>query len=471
MRLARRWFWVLVVLSLVAAACTGGDGSTDGGDDTEAGGDPAAESDGDGSSDGDNGDGSGGGDGSDSDAAPAAPTAGARGVTDDTITIGYSYLDFEILQQLGLTPGGWGDQELVFQSLVDDLNANGGIHGRQVEVIYEAYSPLGTQDAEAVCLRLTEDNETFAVLGGFLGPAEPANTCIAGRQGTVLVGGIQTAERLAETTAPWITDRPPRARLAGILLNLLDQQGQLDGRNVAVVTNVDAAETRDGVVAALADVGIEPVENLLSEAPIGDVVAEDNVWASLLERIRTAGADTVLLVGNPSSGIRNIGSQGLDVDVWVIDQESLLNLGSTLDLELARGAMAAAPLTGQSLWEHETMAGCIDIFTGANPDVDVIEPADLQEGEDDYPQALSLGCRFLRLFQAVAEAAGPELTNQSFAEAAAGMTQFSVPGQPFASFASDKFDSNDSYQLVSFNPDIGANGGFDPITEITDVTP
>ena len=103
-------------------------------------------------------------------------TATARGVTAETITIGVSYLDIDQLVQLSISPATWGDQELVIQALVDDINNRGGINGRRVEVVMDKYSPIGTTEAEAACLRLTEDNEVFAVLFGFLGPAEVANT-------------------------------------------------------------------------------------------------------------------------------------------------------------------------------------------------------------------------------------------------------------------------------------------------------
>lgn len=440
---------ILAAFSLVVAACGDDDDGEETQDDTsttEAGQDAGDDDDGE-------------------------LTASAPGVTEDTITIGYSYLDFDTLVELDLSPNGWGDQELAFQTLVDDVNANGGINGRQLEVLYEPYSPLGTEDAEAVCLRLTEDNEVFAVVGGFLGPAEPANTCIAGRQETILVGGVQSEERLAEASASWITDRPLRTRQADILLSLLEREGYLEDKNVAVVTNIDAEDVRSDVVSSLDEYGIDPVEELLSDAPIGDIVAEDTVWATLAERIRGADADAVLLVGNPSAAIRNIASQGLDVELWVLDQEALRSLGTTVDLEDARGALAAAPLADQPLWDDETMTECREIFETANPDVEVIEPDELTEGDEDWTQAIAVGCRFLRLFQEVATAAGPDLTNESFLDAATSLDQFTIPGQPFASLGPDKFDSNDSFQLVEFDPDIGQDGGLSALTDIEDVTP
>lgn len=398
-------------------------------------------------------------------------TASAPGVTADTITLGFSYIDFDELVDLGLSPSGWGDQELAMQTMVDAVNADGGVNGRQIEMIYEPYSVLGTEGAEAACLSLTEDNEVFGVLGGFVGPAEPANTCIAGRQETLLVGGVQSEERLSEATAPWLTPRPLRTRQAEILASLVNDQGDLEGRSIAIVASADSIDVLDSVGAAFADAGNEPTEKLISEAEIGDIVAEDAVWGTIVERLRSSDVDTVVLVGNPSQGVRNIAQQGLDVDVWALDQEALLSLGTAVDLEDARDVIAAVPLTNQALWDDSTMQECRDAYTSANPDVEIIEPADLVEGDEDIPQGIFNACGNLRLFMAAAEPAGADLTNESFATAAATLDQFSIPGQPFASLGDDKSDSNDSFQLGSFNPDIGQDGGYDPVTDIVDVTP
>jgi ABC-type branched-subunit amino acid transport system substrate-binding protein len=396
-------------------------------------------------------------------------TATARGVTADTITIAYAYLDFGLLVEQGLASSGFGDQELAFQTMVDAVNADGGINGRQVEVVYRAYSPLGTEDAEAACLELTQDNEVFAVLGGFLGPAEPANTCIAGQQETILVGGVQSDERLAEATAPWVTDRAPRSAQADILLSLLESEDRLEGASVALVTNTDAQDSHDAIVAAMTEHGVDPVEDLALDAPIGDFPAEDGAWVALGVRIRTSGADTVLVAGNPSSTIRNVASLGLEVEIWALDQESLLNLGTSVTPEAASGVLSAAP--PGDLLELDSFAECRDTFLEANPDVTIIPTNDLAETDEDVLSGLSLACNFLGIFVAVASAAGPDLTNDSFAAAIDGLDDFSIATQPFASFGPDKRFSNDSFRLVSFNPDLGPTGGLEPLTDVVDVNP
>ena len=82
-------------------------------------------------------------------------TATWRGVTADSIHIAATTIDFQWLVDNGFSPNGWGDQALVWQTMVDDLNARGGINGRQV--VLDAVRPFSAIpgvgiSADAVCL-------------------------------------------------------------------------------------------------------------------------------------------------------------------------------------------------------------------------------------------------------------------------------------------------------------------------------
>ena len=59
------------------------------------------------------------------------------------------------------------------------------------------------------------------------------------------------------------------------------------------------------------------------------------------------------------------------------------------------------------------------------------------------------------MFEAVATAAGPDLTNETFAKAAADIGDFSLPGYKYVSLGSDKFDARDSLILGRWNKDEG----------------
>jgi ABC-type branched-subunit amino acid transport system substrate-binding protein len=397
-------------------------------------------------------------------------TTTAGSATGEPIEVGVSYLDFEALKAQGLAPNGWGDQELIAQTYFDRINADGGLGGRPIEAVYHPYSPLGTEAAEAACVAMTDDDDVQVVLGGFLGPAEPANTCIVGQGETILVGGTMSEERLSEAKAPWITYQVLRTQQAQILLDLLENQDMIEGAKVAVVTGLQAEDVRDSLTQALEDHDVDVVADLLNEAPSGDVVAEDQAWATLAEKIRSEGADTVLLAGSTAAGIRNIAAQGLEVDIWVLDQEELRSLGSTVELEDARGAVTAAALTGQELWEDDSVAECREVFEAAHPDIEVVDPNDLPEGEEAWWEGIVHQCRIISVFETVMEKLEGELSNETFATAVDETGDFSAPGQPFASLGPSKYTTNDSFQLTEFDPDTGQNGSLKSLTPVEDVT-
>ena len=400
-------------------------------------------------------------------------TATWRGVTADTITVGVSYLDIDQLVELGFSPASWGDQELVIQALADDINERGGINGRRLEVVTDKYSPIGATEAEAACLRLTEDNEVFAVLFGFLGPAEVANTCIVDQQETILVGGTITEERLAVARAPWVTERSTREQNTAALFTLLEEEGMLQGRAIAVVADLPAAAQLEEVGGLLRERGVEPVLEVATSSQVADLVAQNQEWAALSERIRASGADTLLLVGNVSAGIENSAINGLEVDIWATDPSGLGgNIGSNVTPESARGVITASSMTGAQVYETDPrFKECLDAFNSRHPDIEVKHPDTLEEGEPLWFTNLFGHCRFFQLFELLATAAGPNLTHETFAEAINNATQFSIASQPFASFGPDKLTSNDSFQLVEQDPDLGARGQLVPIGPMRDATP
>ena len=123
-----------------------------------------------------------------------------RGVTTDTITIGYLYLDLDEVRERGFIDLNWGPQADHVQAIVDHINASGGINGRTVEVIPRALDPLDAQSAQAACLELTEDTEVFAVLGTL---RRDEVLCYTEQHDTIaIVNADMTQERLDRSTAP-----------------------------------------------------------------------------------------------------------------------------------------------------------------------------------------------------------------------------------------------------------------------------
>ena len=405
--------------------------------------------------------------------APAAAplTASWRGVTEDTITIGVSMLDFEALVSLGLSPSGWGDQQGVWEAYVADLNARGGINGRTVEAVYSFYSPLGTEAAETSCLELTKDVETFAVLGGFLGPAQTVNNCVTTVNNTIMIGGTLTLERLAEATAPWIQPGALQERSLETMLSLLEQEGMLADRKVAVVGSVELGDVAELVPAALEARGLTPVSVITNDVPQGEIQASNDAWQVYAERIAADGADTVFVVGSGQAAFRGIANAGLDVETWVLNVQDLSNLGLETPKEFARDAITVTGMTDQERWEHSVTQDCYAIVQEAFPDLDVVAPNDKAADEEGWFNSVINYCNWLRIFELVATEAGPDLTHESFQAAMDSLGEFEAAGVPFGSLGPGKVDVNDSARLGIFDPDASDEGEVVALTDILDTTP
>lgn len=400
-------------------------------------------------------------------------TASWRGVTEDTITIGVSMLDFGILAELGAVTEGWGDQQLVWETYIDDLNARGGINGRMVEAHYSYYSPLGTEAAETSCVELTQDVETFAILGGFLGPASPANTCITAVNDTILVNGVITPEALEEATAPWVQAAALSDRTVDLFLGLLDAEGMVEGRNVVVVGSVEFADIVASAEKGLIDRGVTPLRIIENDVPQGDILGTNDAWSIYSERIASDGADTVLVIGSGQGAVRGISAAGLDVEVWVLNVADLSNLGAETPKEAAEGAITITGMTDQERWEHSITQECRATFLAAHPDLEseLRAPNDFEEGVERWFNPITSYCSWLRIFEILATEAGPDLTHDSFAAAIERTGDFSTAGMPFASFGPGKIDASDSFRLGVFDQNASDTGAVVALTDILDATP
>ena len=401
-------------------------------------------------------------------------TASWRGVTEDSIHIAATTIDFDWLVDNGFSPNGWGDATLVWESVVADLNDRGGINGRQVVLDavrpYSAIPGLGIS-ADAVCLEVAGDFETFAVLGGFLGPAEISNICIPGQQETILIGGRITAERLAQVSAPWLETGTSTERRMAVYLSLLDQNGYLDGKKVAIVGATASQGAYDTGVATLSSLGVDVVLEAISEVTVGDTEAEDAWWEVVSERVRTSGAEAVVFAGGDRAGFRGLFWAGVDVEYFPYNTESLTSL-SNVTPEMVDGAVTLTGLTEQEqLEQDEVQELCIKPFQARHPEIEVGTPDTHEDGIEKWWRSIMTYCNTLRMFEMIAGKAGADLTHESFREAAESMPQFKLPLAPFASLGAGKEDASDSFRLSVFVDDGTDSGDIEPLSDIMDGTP
>jgi len=394
------------------------------------------------------------------------------GVTSTTITVGIAMLNFEELVSIGASSEGWGDQQAVWQTLIDDLNANGGVLGREIVPVYEFYSPISPEDATRACTVMTEDNEVFAVLGGFVGPVVATNTCVTQLNSTILVGGNQSPDALAASNAPYYQPGSPDFALSTILLNLLDETGRLEGAKVFVMGgNADAAN-HDPVIELLSDRGVEVVgDNMYLANDIEDTAAQDDELGIITEQIKQSGATAVFIHGTPSASIRGLAAAGLNetLDIWTNNPGGLNNLGETItDKSIADGVITSGGADDTSIFDDPLyQSQCHDVVAASDIGADLRTPQAYEKGEENWFNSVRRYCQHLDLFVQIATNAGGDLTQETFQGAAEAMNDFVLPGMPAASLSAEKPYANDLYALQEYDSTAG-DGVAVPLGEFID---
>ena len=116
--------------------------------------------------------------------AEPAPGELGPGVSEDTIKIAISLVDFDCIKDF--VDEIRVDQEDTYRAFIDDINDNGGINGRMIEPVFKTHCPIPGREPSSlsVCTSATEDDQVFAVLGTFVDFAGDAQLCVTRRART-----------------------------------------------------------------------------------------------------------------------------------------------------------------------------------------------------------------------------------------------------------------------------------------------
>jgi hypothetical protein len=399
-------FWRMAALAFVAAllvaACTSGDSSDEASEATT--------------------------DDTTASTAPSA-TGPSPGVTDEAIKVGVTYVDTASLVASGLNYD-LGDHEAVYTALFDQINADGGINGRQIEPVFAAIDPTSPSPAEEACVKLTEDEDVFLITGFFLADAV---TCPVATHATAVVGGEMTPQRLEQAEAPWLawladTDQPEA------VVRAFDEAGELDG-NVAVYTaSRDEEAMNDHVLPVLDELGITPVETGIMDAPADDQPAVTSTVQTIAQRFEASDADTIILVGAsaqdwPTAMADNADYRPKLLFLDTIGARAFYTNAATTDTSVLEGSFAGGGYgPDQARFDEEAMQACIQVLTDAGLDTPTPEESGDDPSNQPY-QAAFQACPDVDLTAAWLEAAGPDL-NYGTLEAAIDGLEVHISGDP-----------------------------------------
>lgn len=343
----------------------------------------------------------------------------AVGVTDDTIKIGVTYVDLAKIRDV--TDIDHGDYEASYRAILDDINDRGGINGRKLEYVFAPINPIDSATTDASCLKLTQDEKVFAVVGFFLADAV---LCYVDTHATMTIGGEMTAQRIARAKAPWYT-YDISEDLQTDAVRTLATSGIAKGKLAVFALATDQALLKETIEPELRQAGITPVEVAVNDAPLNDEAAADDQTKLILERFKASGATKILVVGNsPQTLLTNLAETSYRPELLFAGTSTAKGFAYSSAatpeaLEALEGAVAVDVYGPEptAWWETESSRDCIARVEKGG--VDVPTPPEVAEpGRKAQEVSAWYACRSVDLFAALIEAAGRDLSYGSVRAAA-----------------------------------------------------
>lgn len=393
---------------------------------------------------------------------PPELTASFRGVTPEVIRVGVVSFDWDRLAEIGVKLGRTNSED-IYVAALEAINDRGGIGGRMLELYPITYLPVGTAEADAACVELTEDHEVFVVVGAAIGDEI---LCVTELHETAAVMSAgMTEERAARARAPYATVASATEERSEALVAAMDEQGLLEGHTIGVAGSADVSETTfDSTVDALEAAGYEPVDGLSGDNN-EDLVASAGESDVFYERFRIEGVDTTIeTTGVPLAFANAIGA-GYESDQWLLVTAAAVS-GSTLtdvgvDPFYIDGAYSVAqtPVATSlqpALAEDPVVAACVDEIEART---DRVVSFELGLEVNDLSGVLA-GCSMAAILEAALINAGPELTNDSFQAGLEAIGDIELPGYAGGHLGPGDLTAASGYLTIRFD---AASGAWEPI--------
>ncbi|MCY3889756.1 MAG: hypothetical protein OXG50_07640 [bacterium] len=347
-----------------------------------------------------------------------------------------------------------GDILARYQPLVDTTNAASGINGRRVEIITEQWDILDSVAFEAACVALTEDNEVFLVLG-FMPAGWGSIFCYIDLNETIVINTADLDQQdLDMSDGRLITTRP--YQFGSLLAGLELLRPELEGARVVIYgASVDGRiETAEELLRSF---GAEIVEVTRQQVGGEDLIAAEAEIDIHVERWRTRNPDWIInvdgAVAGSLHGLERAGLTDWNIVTPANDAPSNNAMGADLSVFsnlIATGEPGAEELAAQGLYGIPECFDIINEATGQGLGTSG-KPEDAQAGT-----AIEV-CAAWDVFVALATAAGPNLTPESFLQAGYDLGTFPMTGSPSGSLLPDKpWVSNAQPALFVYDAELDA---------------
>jgi len=412
---------------------------------------------------------------------PTDTTLGV-GVTNDSIKLGITLVDFDCIKQytdtirLGQTP--------VYEAFIKYINDNGGVGGRKIVPDIKNYCPLTNKQILTYCTAFTQDDNVFAVLGTLIDFSGDAQTCIAKQQKRLLVTFHLTQAILDRSPPGYIvTPGSIPERSVGILLDLLKKQGTLKGKTVAVLgdTNVKSVIT-NSIEPGLKDLGVKTGSTaILSINNGGDTTQAQAQLDSFIEKWKTEGVNAIFMSGNFASAkqfVEKVRKQMPNVLLMADTTNTLAQAQQEQESHVSpnpyEGLLTAGGLSPKESDESDNCKFCADIYkkeTGKDAEgaQTTIKSADGKNIIDNHG-TISDACQLLFFFKSIGDKTGKYLNNNNWVNTVNTYGHIVNRGSgDFSSIHTGKYAADDNWRLQAYYSSIGASGNWKALTPLQNI--
>ena len=384
------------------------------------------------------------------------------GVTPSTINIGITYVDFAAIRSV--INIDQGDFQAAYTSVINDINARGGVNGRKIVPVFAAVNPIGNASADAACTKLTEDEKTFAVIGFFLGDGP---LCYVKTHSTPVLGTSLTTKQASVANAPAFDFNLSTDHLAQKAIPAFEQRGVFTGHKVAVVGSAADQTVMEGtVLPSLKKVGANVVATAINDAPATDLTALYRQYALIAQKFQSAGADVLVMVQNAAGAwpratqVNHSSYHPRLVATRLNDIQTVVQDKAGIDPAIVKDALGASPSVANiDAWTGPGMQDCVAKIKAAHPKLKIVDPTTASPSDPSTYVAPEAACQNMSLFTQIVKAAGQTLNNDTFTRAGESLKNVQIPGVPvLLNYGPDAHDGNGPAFIYAYDPTVA--GGF-----------
>jgi hypothetical protein len=365
----------------------------------------------------------------------------------------------------------FGEQTKAIDLFVNEINKNGGIHGRKINPIIGPFDPTDETEMRSLCKTWTEGSPAaFAVLDGLGDWTGDDELCIAQEGETPFIGQWTTVTSWTNQGSPylWWTG-PDQSVILQAVVNWGLSADLIGGTiKVGVIAGdraSDQAALNDDLLPDLRRAGVVPVVKTIDANP-DDTATTDAEAPIVVQQLRSAGVTSVIPL-MPFNVMYPV-LQAETSQQWF---PKLLLSDYEESIESSLGLLPVPyekALNGQEGLTTETLGGiddprpyseggydtgvrkCWTVWHKAYPQIPTGNIND-----DIEEQGPIVGwCQVINLFATAARNAGPDLNRRTFVTAMSKITNFPGTYSPVLSYGPDKRYGPVKYQVVRLHVNV-----------------